>query len=161
MINQNLKLIAANKRGVTLIEILVALFILVIGILGTLQLFSYCSYLAEMSGNTNYIIDQAQSKIDEMRSTSFTLIATDYASGGTPGNTFALTNPTAIGVIIIDSSTADLLQVEINVSWKNERNDRIIGEDLDLDGVLDAGEDVNGNGKLDSPVKLITLIARK
>ena len=154
-------MIAADKKGVTLIEILVALFILVIGILGTLQLFSYCAYLAEMSGNTNYMIDQAQSKIDEMRSTSFTLIVTNYASGGTPGDTFALTNPTAKGVIIIDSSTADLLQVEINVSWKNERNDRIIGEDLDLDGVLDAGEDVNGNGKLDSPVKLITIIARK
>ena len=161
MINQNFKLIAADKKGVTLIEILVALFVLVIGILGTLQLFSYCAYLAEMSGNTNYIIDQAQSKIDEMRSSSFSLIATNYASGGTPGNTLTLTNPTAKGVIIIDSSTADLLQVEINVSWKNERNDRIIGEDLDLDGVLDAGEDVNGNGKLDSPVKLITLIARK
>lgn len=161
MINQKLKMIAADKKGFTLIEILVALFVLVIGILGTLQLFNYCAYLAEMSGNTNYVIDQAQSNIDEMRSTSFSLIATNYASGGTPGNTFALTSPTAKGVITIDSSTADLLTVEINVSWKNERNDRIIGEDLDLDGVLDAGEDVNGNGKLDSPVKLITLIARK
>ena len=161
MTNQDVGMIAVDKKGLTLIEILIAMFVLVIGILGTLQLFSYCAYLSEMSGNTNTVIDQAQSKIDEMRSSSFSLIATNYGAGGTPGNTFALTNPTGKGVITLDSSTADLLQVEINVSWKNERNDRIIGEDLDLDGVLDAGEDVNGNGKLDSPVKLITLMARK
>lgn len=161
MVNQKLKMVTVDNRGFTLVEILVALFILVIGIIGTLQLFNYCAYLAEMSGNTNYVIDQAQSKIDEMRSTAFSNIAVNYAAGGTPGNTFNVTNPAGKGIIIIDSSTADLLTVEINVSWKNERNDRIIGEDMDLDGVLDAGEDINGNGKLDSTVKLITLIARK
>ena len=156
----NLKL--KNRQGFSLIEILVAAFVLTIGILSTLQLFIYCSYLTEMSGNTNYVIDQAQAKIDEMRNSAFSTITTNYAAGGTPGNTFTLTNPTGMGVITINASTADLLQVEVNICWKNESNDRVIGEDLDLDGVPDSGEDTMiVNNKIDSPVKLITLIARK
>lgn len=126
-----------NNSGFTLIELMVAAFILVVGILSTLELFNYCSYLAEMSGNTNYAINQAQSKIDEMRAASFSTLTTSYASGGTPGNTFTMTNPTGTGVVTIDSTNPDLLQVTIDVTWKNEQSDR------------------------NAQLSLITLIARK
>lgn len=41
-----------------------------------------------------------------------------------------------------------------------EKN-RIIGEDANLNGVLDAGEDDNENGELDSPAHIETVIVQK
>jgi hypothetical protein len=37
----------------------------------------------------------------------------------------------------------------------------VYGEDKDLDGVLDAGEDLNGNGKLDAPVQIVDRIFQR
>jgi len=51
-----------------------------------------------------------------------------------------------------------LLEVILTVSWK-QRDGRIIGEDLNLNGILDAGEDANSNGRLDSPSELRSLIS--
>ena len=36
-----------------------------------------------------------------------------------------------------------------------------IGEDLNLNGALDAGEDTNGNGIIDSTVELVTQVANR
>lgn len=102
----------------------------------------------------------AQSKLEEMRNESFSLITTNYGSGGTPGNTFDMSPGTGKGVIYIDSSNSNLLAVTISISWRNQ-NGRIIGEDADLDGILDAGEDTNGDGQLNSPVTMTSLIARR
>ena len=109
---------------------------------------------------TNALTD-AQSKLEEMRSDTFSQITTDYSSGGTPGNTFNLTQGNGKGVIYIDSSNSTLLTITIVVSWQNNQDRRIIGEDLNLNGVLDAGEDTDGNGKLSSPVTLVGLIASR
>ena len=58
----------------------------------------------------------------------------------------------------------DLKEVRIVASFRFKRGDleRVIGEDQNLDGDLDAGEgeDTNGNNRLDSPVEIVTLIAR-
>ena len=149
-----------QNQGFTLVELMIGTAMLAVVVLGLINLFINTSAQAEIAGNKTLAVGAAQNKIEEMRNHTYSLITTDYASGGIPGNKFSLSTITGEGVIYIDSSNASLLTVEIDVSWKND-NTRIIGEDTDLDGVLDAGEDLNSNGKLDSPVKIITYIAQR
>jgi hypothetical protein len=149
-----------NKKGFSLAELLVTVGILVTVIVILLQLFIYNSVLAELSGNMGNVLTDAQSKIEEIRNSDYSVITTNYGSGGTPGNTFDLSQGQGKGVIYIDSSNSSLLQVTVVICWRN-KDGRVIGEDLDLDGVLDAGEDTDGNGKISSKATFITKIARR
>ena len=146
--------------GFSLAEALVTLGLVVVIVTGVLQLFIYCAVLSELSGKMTGVVSEAQAKLEEIHDHSYTLITTDYVAGGTPGNTFDLTQATGKGVILIDSSNADLLRIEVVVSWQN-RNNRVVGEDKNFNGSLDAGEDANGNLRMDSPVSLVTSIARR
>ena len=147
-------------EGFTLAELLLAVIILGFVLGGLLQVFIRCSVLAELAYNKTVAMSEAQGKMEEIRSYDYGSIAADYASGGSQGNTFSLSQLTGTGVIYIDSSNADLLEVEIVVSWQNKYG-RIIGEDIDLDGALDSGEDVDGNNKLSSIATLVSLIAAR
>lgn len=152
-----------GKKGFTLLEVLITAGILVVVIGGLIRLFIHCSVLSESTGNMALAMADAQTVMEEIRGHDYSLITTDYASGGTPGNTFNVSIGTGMGkgVIYLDSSNADLLQITVVVCWKNNRDERIVGEDLDLDGTLDAGEDTSGDGQFTSPVKIISLIAEK
>ena len=161
MLNKVKKIFSKNgRRGFSLAELLVTVGILVTVIIILLQLFVYNSVLAELSGNMSQVMGEAQAKMEEIKNSDYSLITTDYASGGTPGNTFDLSQGQGKGIIYIDSSTADLLEVSIVISWRN-KDGRVIGEDTDLDGVLDAGEDINSNSKLDSKANLTLKIAMR
>ena len=149
-----------SKNGFTLIELLIVASILSVVIAGIINLYIYTSVAAQLAGNKTLAVSEAQSKIEEIRNHTFDDITVDYTSGGTPGNTFSLSQLNGIGVIYIDSSNAELLEIEVIVSWQDKYN-RVIGEDLDLDGILDAGEDVNGNGKLDSIIKVESMVTRR
>ncbi len=143
------------KQGFTLVELLVVVSILAIVILGLIETFLVGAILSDLSNRKTIAFGEAQDKLEEILNHNYDLITTDYASGGTPGNTFNLSQITGKGAITIDSSTATLLKIDVVVSFQC-KDGRIIGEDLDLDGVLDTGEDANGNGVLDSPVKVST-----
>ena len=54
-------------------------------------------------------------------------------------------------------SFGQFLLVTVSFSWR-ESGGRIIGEDLNLNGRLDAGEDKNGNGIIDSVVQFSSYI---
>ena len=149
-----------KNKGFSLIEVIITVGILVIVMTNLLGLFIYCSTLAQTSGNTTLAVREAQGKLDEMRDHSYGLITTDYGAGGTPGNIFSLNQLNGKGVIYFESPNPDLLQIKVVVSWKNKDN-RLIGEDANLNGILEAGEDKNANGQLDSIVSLTTMIARR
>jgi prepilin-type N-terminal cleavage/methylation domain-containing protein len=55
-----------------------------------------------------------------------------------------------------------LLEVVITVCWK-QPNGRIFGEDANLNGILDVGEDKSNppNGRLDSPAQLRIILSKK
>ena len=150
-----------SQKGFTLAEVMVTTGIMVVAIVGLLELFIYCAVLSEATGNLAMATADAQTKMEEIRSHTYSDIVADYALGGSPGNTFNLTLGNGKGVIYVNSANPDLLQIEITVSWINNRNDRIIGEDTDRDGAIDAGEDVDGDSILDSPVDLISFIAAR
>lgn len=156
----SLKFRKSSQAGLSLAELLVTTSILVTVIVIMLQLFIYNSVLAELSGNIGFALSEAQTKMEEIKNSSFALITTDYVSGGTPGNTFNLSQGQGKGVIYIDSTNANLYTVSVVVCWRN-KDGRVIGEDTDLDGVLDGGEDLNSNSKIDSKVNLTLQIARR
>lgn len=60
-------------------------------------------------------------------------------------------------VSMVDANLADVTLV---VCYRG-KNGQVIGEDKDFDGILDAGEDSNPNGRIDSPIVFHALVARK
>lgn len=146
-----------KQQGFTLIELLVVVGILAVVILGLIQTFLLGSVLADLSNRKTLAVGEAQDKLEEVLNHTFGAITADYAAGGTPGNTFSLSQTTGRGVITLTTLSASLIQVDVVICFQY-RNGRIYGEDLDLDGVLDAGEDANGNGVIDSDVRLATYI---
>ena len=146
-----------NTQSFTLVELLVVTGILSVVILGLIQTLILGSVLADLSNRKTIAMGEAQDKLEEILNHTYAQITTDYGAGGTPGNTFSLSQITGKGLITIDSSTTNLLKIDVVVSFQY-CNGRIMGEDLNLNGALDGGEDANGNGVLDSPIKLSTYI---
>ena len=123
MLKKMRKKICRSPQGFTLVEVMIAVGILAIVIVGLLQLFVYCSILAQDAGNVTLALSQAQNKIEEMRGHGFANLTTDYGSGGTPGNTFSLTglnNGTGTITISQVGGSAELLQVQIDSAWQNK-----------------------------------------
>ncbi|HNS71498.1 MAG TPA: prepilin-type N-terminal cleavage/methylation domain-containing protein [bacterium] len=63
------------------------------------------------------------------------------------------------GVFYLEDWQSDgsLMQIEAVVCFNS--GFQVIGEDKNLNGVLDSGEDTNGDGKISSPVDIKTVIA--
>ncbi len=154
-----------NDQGFTLVELLLATMILVIFLTGFVQVFFRSKVLAELTRNKTAAMSEAIGKMEEIRISDFSTIITTYDN-----KTFTLPQLDANrkggnGYIYVTTIAAnELLEVEIVITWweKVERRaifDRIIGEDVNRNGVLDAGEDVDSNGKMSSMVTLVSLIA--
>ena len=144
-----------NKKGIsqsgfTLVELLVASAILIITIVGILISYIRSLELAEMSRNSSVAINASRSQIEQMKNTDFTLVSTNFNNV-----TFTVPGFSGMGVSYVTAVSANLAQVTATFCWR-QRNGRVVGEDKDLDGVVDAGEDANGNGRLDSPTQIIS-----
>ena len=104
------------------------------------------SFRAKMLDDHNqrfptYEVD-VQSELDAIRSL-----------GLDPARTEAVTRVSML-------STYDLADVTVVICYK-DKNGRAVGEDRNFNGVLDSGEDGNGNELLDSPIMFHVLVARK
>ena len=146
----------ASKRtcqdGFTFPELLIASLILMAIFVGTMMVFIKCLDLTEFAGNSTSAVWAVKNRIAQIEGTAFAQIAGTYHNV-----TFTDNAVNGIGVSDVDSSNPELLEVTVTFCWR-QKNGRIIGEDLDLDGVLDGGEDTNGNGIIDSPVQVVTKI---
>ena len=149
-----------DTLGFTLVEVMVTSVVVGVVMIGLIWVFISCAMLTDVTGNKSKLLAQAQAKIEEMRNHDFSALAADYASGGTPGNTFATTQPNGMGVIYMDVSNPSLIIVNLYISFTNH-NGRITGSDFNLDGVADAGEAVNGSGHLTSPISISTIIGNR
>lgn len=147
-----------NSKGFTLIEVMLATAFLVIVLSGLLATYISCFELISLSRNLSFATNAAQMKIEEIRDYPFSQTHSDYdnttftVSEISPGN--------SRGVVYVNNSNPELLLITVSVCW-SQRANRIIGEDLDLDGILDLGEDTNANNIIDSPAQLVTLIAAR
>jgi len=161
-----------KQQGFSLIEVLVTALILSIVLLGLLRLFLQFSTLTSTTGNLSLATMKAQAKLEEIRGYSYDKIWQNFVSGGTPGDVFFMNRAVdgfdGVGKIYLDVVQPDLTKVTIVMSWRNQ-DGRLIGGDNGggnpanaLNGVVDAGEAVDGDGRFLSPeLTVVSYIARR
>ncbi len=147
------------KSGFSLVEVIMATAILAFALCGILGTYVTCLVLITTSKNVNAATNAAQGIVEEIRSTPFTQIIAKYN-----GMVFTVDDiPSSVGVVYINSTTApansNLLEAIVSICWR--QGNRVIGEDTNLNGVLNTGEDINGNNIIDSPVQLKTMVVRR
>ena len=147
-----------NKSGFTLLELMLGVSVLIVALAGLLGVFAHLISLNENSGKLSLAVAACQAKMEEMRNSNFATLYTTYNGTSFNPNGFSLGE--AKGAIYINNANPSLLQVFVSVSWR-ARSNRVTGEDGNLNGVRDAGEDLDGNLRLDSPAQIATLMAQR
>jgi hypothetical protein len=144
-----------SKKGFVLPEVMLACAIAAFAICGLLLMYVAGMDLIRVSKNASIATSAAQGLMEEIRNAPFPDIVTNYN-----GLKFTVNNiPSSKGVVYVDDTDPELLLVTISVCWL--QGNRVIGEDLNLNGQLDAGEDTNGNLIIDSTVELITQVVNR
>ncbi|MFH1479172.1 MAG: type II secretion system protein [Candidatus Omnitrophota bacterium] len=144
-----------SDPGFTLIELTTAAAIVVIALSGLLMLFARLSSMNENANNLTLANIAIQDKMEEIKNFNFDTILATYNNTRFEPDGFAADQ--ADGWIKVNQFSPGLLQVYISVSWRESSN-RVIGEDKNLNGQLDGGEDLDSDNLLSSPARLITLI---
>jgi prepilin-type N-terminal cleavage/methylation domain-containing protein len=153
-------------RGFTLVELLVTFTVLVIALCGILLTYINMFFLTDLTRDCQQANALVQAKMEEVLKTDYSLV-TPFALAYDANSRFE-TDPAynvllKKGVIKAEVSAvagfADLKEVRITACFRS-RN-RIIGEDANLNGVLDTGEDTYINNlRIDSTIESVTLITR-
>lgn len=139
-----------RTSGLTIVELLIATLVMVPVCVAVMYVFLQCMEYNDLARNTSTALRSCQKTLAQMEGTQFDQIAGVYHQ-----TTFTDSSLTGRGVSYVDSSNPNYLKLTSSFSWR-QKSGRIIGEDRDLDGVVDSGEDANANGMLDSPVTLTT-----
>ncbi|NQT96077.1 MAG: hypothetical protein HQ572_06455 [Candidatus Omnitrophica bacterium] len=141
--------------GLTLVELTIAIAIFVIAACGIVSLFISCATFTDSAGNITRMTNVARQELeDNVRSANFATL-----------NTYSQLPPnvpprTSLACYVQNHPTVnDIKQVIIVVCYE-EKSNRVLGEDQNLNGVLDGGEDSDGNGRLSSLCEVATYIAR-
>jgi len=152
-----------SVTGFTLIELLLTFSILAFCLCGLLLTYINMFLLADLARDLTQATNLVQAKMEEIKQTDFAALAgftLDYDENSFFQDEAQYNAGLKKGVIIATlTNTAydDLRQARI-ITCFNSRG-RVIGEDKNLNAVLDAGEDILiVNGVLDSPVEAATLI---
>ncbi|MBU2540380.1 MAG: hypothetical protein KJ593_00600 [Candidatus Omnitrophica bacterium] len=147
------------RRGITLIELAITSAIIIITFVAFLFGIVSCFKLAQVSKESFFVLYSASAKMEEIRGHNFIDVYNYYN-----GHTFEVAELPAgssKGTVTIDNSNPDLLKAYIAVCWRSS-DGRVIGEDANLDGILDPAEDTNpNNNKMDSPVTLASYVTRR
>jgi prepilin-type N-terminal cleavage/methylation domain-containing protein len=134
------------NKGFSLMELIIAMSIMAIALLGLLATYISCFELAEIARNTTYALNSAQRMMEEIRDHNFSDIFNDY--NNTTFTVDGIPSGDSNGLVEVDNTNPDLLTVTITVCWR-QKSGRIIGGDSALNPVSS------------SPVRLVTQIADK
>lgn len=146
-----------DKKGFSLVEVILATAILAFALVGILGTYVTCLVLITTSQNVNSATNAAQGIIEEIRSTPFPQIIDSYN-----GLVFTVNDINgSVGVVYVDDTIdPEFLDITVSVCWR--QGNRVIGEDSNLNGTLDPGEDTMVvNGIIDSTVELKTQVANR
>lgn len=141
-----------NCKGFTLVEILMASIVLLPVFVSTFVGFIKGMELSEMARHSSQALTAVKSKISEIENTAFDQIKNNFDL-----ITFTTNGLNGIGVSYVDDSQPNILQINTTFCWQ-EKNGRIMGDDRNLNGQEDAGEDPDNDNILDSPVLITTVI---
>ncbi len=139
-------------NGFTLPELMVTAVIIILVFLGMLLGLIRCLELHELSRNSFLAVSAVKTKVEDIKNTALTDLVTTYNNV-----TFTTPDLNGIGVSYVDNTNPDLFKITVAFCWR-QKNGRIVGEDQNLNGRVDGGEDANGNGILDSPVEIVSYI---
>lgn len=151
------KVCLRSSRGFTLIELLVTVGILAFGLCGLLLTYVNMLVLSDLSRSYTMATSALQDKMEDIKKVAFDSLSAlhdtafdidGFAAGAAKGR-----------IEVYDTGYVDLKRVRLVVCLTSRR--RVIGEDSNFNGTLDAGEDTMiVNTRLDSPIELITLMAK-
>jgi len=155
----------SKKSGFTLVEVLIASLILAGTLAIILGVFSQGLRTTETAGEFIKAINAARLQLEMIRArvdpndVTNTIGFSSLNQWNNQSFTLNELGSDFAGVSYVTSITAPIntWRVKVAVCWRNSKGN-IRGEDADLDGVLDSGEDKNGNGELDSPAQLVTVL---
>jgi Tfp pilus assembly protein PilV len=139
----------------TLVELMIAVMLLLPLLTVVMQNFITCVHLNASAEGTSKAIWQERALVAAMQKTPFHSIFDTYN-----GKKFPLVGMNGSIATYVTPTTSDLWTVYISATWQDRRG-RYNGEDVNLNGELDAGEDKNSNGRLDSDVGFSTFIYDK
>jgi prepilin-type N-terminal cleavage/methylation domain-containing protein len=162
-IKRLLKRISGKTSGFTLVELLLAAAILAFCLCGLMAVYVQMFVVTDLSRDFTIATNTMQGALERVKSMSLANI-TDLHN--TTFNVMGYNGTRVIGrgvyqiADVVDSQTGatygDLKLVRAVVSFRS-RN-RVYGEDANLNGMLDTGEDTDGNGRLSSPVEASTMV---
>jgi Tfp pilus assembly protein PilV len=153
----------SRRSGMSLMELIVAAMLLLPLLTVVLQNFITCMTLNANAEGTSKAIWQERALVAAIEKTPFEDIIDTYNNKKFP--LVGLTGYVVTYAAYVSQADTDLVVVYISATWK-DRGGRYNGEDVNLNGQLDAGEDkvFNGqpaNGRLDSNVGFSTFIYNK
>ncbi|MBI3324920.1 MAG: type II secretion system protein [Candidatus Omnitrophica bacterium] len=175
-----------SRSGMTLVEVLISVLLLIATGGALLLGMHHASVHADYLSQFQVAMNAAQGELEQLASTSFdTLWAMAQASpngqcmgigedancngaldaGEDTNGNGVLDELLSGGRLAVEIKSADtrnppsLLDLHVAACWT--ARGRRIGEDANCNGALDAGEDTNGNGWVDSPVMVSTRVARR
>jgi len=151
-----------SKSGYTLLELIIGIAVFVTVVIAISYAFLRGLALNESARNLNQAMYALQQKTEEIKNFK-TQASLEEMRLAYDNQTFQLTNfqtnRASIEILnVAGIPIGQLYRLSVQVSWQDKAG-HIIGEDLNLDGVLNVGEDVNGNGRLDSPAQVFTFLA--
>jgi|TARA_B100000315_G_scaffold240601_1_gene260597 prepilin-type N-terminal cleavage/methylation domain-containing protein len=147
------------KKGFSMIELMIGVAILVFALTALLASYANMFLLSDVARDNSIATNAIRSKIEEVKKQSFTSLD---AYNGTIFNLDGFSPSDAKGIIEVSNVAGFINLKEIRVVGCFVSRGRVIGEDTNLNGILDVGtgEDVNNNSRLDSPAEIVTLITK-
>lgn len=156
-----------KHKSLTLVEIMISVFILVVGVGIIFTVYPSLFEGVEVTFQTMRAWGECRKEIETLKSKTF---STDlWPQADSAPHSFLDVPNIMRGVYYLDKISCptsssycvggfltDVLRVTVVVSVVAKN--RVIGEDKNLSGTLEPGEDVNGNVLLDSPVSLSTIV---
>lgn len=152
------------RRGFTTIELLFVVGISLLVIAAMLGGFVNFMIINEHNRNLTIAMNIARDKMEQVitdaQSGNFDSIVSTSYNAASLATAYSVPANWGSCAVTITNINNDLKYVRMVVCWR-DRGNRRIGEDFNLNGVLDSGEDSNNNGLIDSPCVLYSAVARK
>lgn len=131
---------------------LIATTVVLLASVGILFTYVQCLELNRINHDTSLVLQAVRNFMEEIRSVSPSMVHDTYNE-----KIFLMEKPKGIVLVTVNDQDPQLLLVTAKCFWKQAKG-RMIGEDINFNGMLDLGEDLNKNDVLDSPVTLVTYV---
>ncbi len=146
------------KSGFTLVELLLAVFILVLVIWVELDILPYRFTLGETSRNRARALSQVRSVVEDIRNTTFDNVVATYNNRTV--DLIGMNGLIRSEAALVPGSNGNLINVRVIAGWVQSRG-RVIGEGVIGGAARFVFADLNLNTIIESPIEIVTAINRE